>query len=132
MVLSQRPVRLFVARWFPLDSSQFVLVQQKSFLLAPQCDKLVRRCAVPPGGLPGLQREPPGYHSQLARIRSRAGHRCHICIWAAVCVSTGIGSGIPSGCLVLVLGPWRLLLPCPESYVDEVPVSSSEVSPSPF
>ena len=133
MVPSQRPVRRFAARWFLLNNFRFALIQRRSFPLAPRYDEPVQHCVVPPGELPGLQWEPPGSRARLARIRSRASHRCHICIWAAVYASIGIYVGIPFGCLKLARGPWTL--PFPKVHVNGVPLSPlsfSEVSPPPF
>ena len=69
---SQRPVRRFAARWFPLNNSRFALIQRRSFPLAPRYDEPVQLCVVPPGELPGLQWEPPGSRARLAHIRSSA------------------------------------------------------------
>ena len=84
---SQRPVRRFAARWFLPNNSRFALIQRRSFPLAPRYGEPVQHCVVPQGELPGLQREPPGSRARLARIRSRASHRCDIWIWAAVYAS---------------------------------------------
>ena len=69
------------------------------------------------GDSPGSSGNIPPFVHCLARISNRVGHMCHICIWAVVCVSVGIGSEMPFGCSVLILVLWALF--CPWLFADE-------------